>query len=133
MMAADNILFTGSWLLAGPELAPRRGWAIRTSKGIITDIGQADLLLKNHIGTVRHFPDSILMPGLVNAHTHLELTRFPAWKLRFGTDYHPHDFVDWILQIIKTKRNLTPDDYSASINEGIRISLESGTTAIGDI
>jgi len=41
--------------------------------------------------------------------------------------------VDWIIQLIKVKRGLTPEDYRHSVNEGVRMCLESGTTAIGEI
>jgi cytosine/adenosine deaminase-related metal-dependent hydrolase len=73
------------------------------------------------------------VPGFVNAHTHLELTHFPSWHLKAGMDYHPRRFVDWIIQLIKVKRCLTVEDYKTSIHEGMRICLESGTTAIGEI
>ena len=73
------------------------------------------------------------MPGFVNAHTHLELTHFPAWRLRDGLDYHPRAFVDWIIQMIKVRRGVTVEETRTSLKAGIQACLRSGTTAVGDI
>lgn len=73
------------------------------------------------------------MPGFVNAHTHLELTHFPAWRLRDGLDYHPRGFVDWIIQMIKVRRGVTVEETRISLKAGIKACLRSGTTAVGDI
>jgi cytosine/adenosine deaminase-related metal-dependent hydrolase len=82
---------------------------------------------------VREFPGCVIMPGLVNAHTHLELTHFPSWKLRKGIDYSPRTYVDWLIQVGKVRRALTHDELIHSVREGLHKSLESGTTSIGEI
>jgi len=73
------------------------------------------------------------MPGLVNAHTHLALTHFPAWKIRKGLDYMPRTYVDWVIQVIKIARGLSIEEKVLSLREGIEKSVEAGTTAIGEI
>ena len=73
------------------------------------------------------------MPGLVNAHSHMELTHFSSWKLRKGIDYSPRTYVDWVIQVIKIRRSLTRSELEHSVMEGIRVSLECGTTTIGEI
>ena len=92
-----------------------------------------DEIRKLYSGTVRHFPGCVIMPGLVNAHSHLELTHFPSWKLRKGIDYSPRTYVDWVIQVIKIRRALSAAELKHSLCEGIRKSLECGTTTIGDI
>jgi cytosine/adenosine deaminase-related metal-dependent hydrolase len=77
--------------------------------------------------------DSAIVPGFVNAHTHLELTHFPSWRLRTHIDYNPRRFSDWIIQLIKITRGLHEADFRVSLGEGIRKCIESGTTAVGDI
>jgi len=70
---------------------------------------------------------AILIPGLINAHAHLELTSLGRKLSRFCS------FSDWIVQLVKRRRTWTNEKYRASINEGVRMSLASGTTLIGDI
>ncbi len=90
-------------------------------------------LRREYDATVTEFPDCVIMPGLVNAHTHLELTHFPSWKLRKGIDYSPRTYVDWVIQVIKIRRSLSGEELQHSLKEGIRVSLECGTTTVGEI
>jgi len=61
------------------------------------------------------------------------LTHFPSWKLRTHVEYNPRHFVDWIIQLVKIRRGLKDEDILASLREGVRMCLESGTTAVGEI
>jgi cytosine/adenosine deaminase-related metal-dependent hydrolase len=125
-------LYAASYLLPieGPPIA---GGAIAVEDGEIVAVGTLDLLSAVCPGEVTEFPGCVIMPGLVNAHSHLELTHFPAWKLRHGMDYAPRSFVDWLIQVVKVKRGVTDEDLRHSVREGMRISLESGTTMLGEI
>ena len=71
--------------------------------------------------------DAIILPGLVNAHTHLELTILHRRLMEFSS------FTDWALQLIHERRTWTPEDYHHSTEEGARLALVSGTTLVGDI
>lgn len=72
-------------------------------------------------------PDRILIPGLVNAHTHLDLTHLGPI---------PHDpvagFVAWVDQI-RAGRYTDDIRVADSVRRGIALSLSSGTVLIGDI
>ncbi len=102
-------------------------------EGEIVAVGTLDLLKAVCPGEVTEFPGCVIMPGLVNAHSHLELTHFPAWKIHQGVEYSPRSFVDWLIQVIKVKRGVGAEEIRHSVREGMRISLESGTTALGDV
>lgn len=67
-----------------------------------------------------------LIDGLVNAHTHLEFSRLTSPIPPSGR------FTDWIRAVIQ-HRSQFPDDVGASIRSGIRESIQSGTTLIGEI
>jgi cytosine/adenosine deaminase-related metal-dependent hydrolase len=125
-------IYAASYLypVSSPPLA---GGAIAVAEGRIVDAGPLDRLRAEYGAPVREFPCSVIMPGLVNAHTHLELTHFSSWKLRKGIDYSPRTYVDWIIQVIKIRRTLTRQELEHSLREGIRVSLECGTTTIGEI
>lgn len=70
---------------------------------------------------------AVILPGLVNAHTHLELTSLRNKLTRFSS------FTDWISQLVSRRRLWTSEDFQASVNEGAGACLSSGTTTIGDI
>ncbi len=79
------------------------------------------------------FGDAVVLPPLVNAHTHLELTHFPDWAQKAGETSQPQSFVDWIQQVIRVKRAQPHKSYAPSLKEGICQSLAAGTGAVGDI
>lgn len=101
--------------------------------GRIVAVGTLRELQAAHPWPVEEHPGCVMMPGMVNAHTHLELTHFPSWKIRKGLDYMPRQYVDWIVQVVKICRALTREELLHSLAEGARISLAAGTTAVGDI
>jgi aminodeoxyfutalosine deaminase len=70
---------------------------------------------------------SVIIPGLVNAHAHLELTSLHNQLTHFRS------FTDWISQLMNRRQSWTEKDYLASAAEGSRLSLASGTTLAGDI
>lgn len=109
------------------------GGALVVENGRILAVGKLSELTAAFPAPVIEYPGCAIIPGLVNAHSHLELTHFPSWKVRKGIDYAPRTYVDWIIQVIKIRRALTPEEQDHSVLEGIRISLESGTTALGEI
>lgn len=72
-------------------------------------------------------PSHVLIPGLVNAHSHLDLTHVgPRPYLREG------GFRGWLEMVLKVR---LPDEASirASVRDGIRRSLGGGVVAVGDI
>jgi len=125
-------IFAASYLVPMGS-PPREGGAIAVENGRIVAVGSLAELRSAHGGKVAEFDGCVIMPGLVNSHAHLELTHFPSWKLRKGIDYSPRTYVDWVIQVIKIRRGLTRDELELSVREGIRIALESGTTAVGEI
>ncbi|QWV98634.1 amidohydrolase family protein [Geomonas nitrogeniifigens] len=125
-------IYAASYLLpiSSPPIA---GGALAVKDGRIVAVGKVHELRAQFSAPVTDLHESVIMPGLVNAHTHLELTHFPAWKLRKELDYLPKRYVEWIQQVVKIKRALEPGDLEHSVREGMRLCLESGTTAVGDI
>lgn len=128
----DIALYTASWLY-NPGRLPIAGGAVAVQNGRVLTVGPATELVMRFGPPRADFPDCVIMPGFVNAHTHLELTRFPAWRLRGGLDYHPHRFVDWIVQLVKVRRGVKPDETLESLKAGIAACLGAGTTCVGDI
>jgi cytosine/adenosine deaminase-related metal-dependent hydrolase len=70
---------------------------------------------------------AIIMPGLVNAHAHLELTCLENQLTHFSS------FADWIFQLVSRRRSWTDKDFLNSINEGVKRAITAGTTLVADI
>ena len=79
------------------------------------------------VGEVRDLGDVALLPGFVNAHTHLE---FSDLKQPLGAAGMP--LVDWI-QLVIDERGRRSNPPAESIAEGLRESVCRGVTTIGDI
>jgi cytosine/adenosine deaminase-related metal-dependent hydrolase len=107
--------------------APLFEGAIAINRGTIIAIGPSRRLLKKYPGhSVRRLPNAVLMPGLVNVHTHLELP--PLLK-----SIQAKAFPDWVLNLIKAKRSLCNHDYYTAATRNVRSIIESGTTCVGEI
>jgi len=70
---------------------------------------------------------ALIMPGLVNAHTHLELSGLGGRIAQFDS------FADWLRQLVQLRRGLNPADLREAVTRGIELSLRAGTTLVGDI
>ena len=77
---------------------------------------------------VINLEDSVLMPGFVNAHIHLELN----WIRKGLTSFN--SFTSWLEQIINLKRgNNNREVISRSVQASLKETINSGVTTIGQI
>ena len=96
--------------------------AVQGSK--IVDIGLYPTVRNSSTSPIHDLGEAVLTPGLVNAHTHLDLTNSADSIQRVPK------FTDWIFQIIGKR---TPSTIEPSIREGVQQSLAGGVTTVGDI
>ncbi len=70
--------------------------------------------------------NSLLLPGLINSHVHLE---FSANKneLKYGS------FVPWLFSVIENREKLMDSCHEECVDEVLKDILKSGTTTIGAI
>ncbi len=71
------------------------------------------------------FPDAVLVPGLVNAHTHLELTHLAGRNPE-------REFSRWIRTIRALKDATTPEEFDHSAEQGVRDCWMAGVTCVAD-
>ncbi len=76
---------------------------------------------------VHSFDDSVILPGLVNAHVHLELTALQGLLPR------EQGFSSWLRGMIPARRDLESSGLVSGTTDGINLSLSAGTTTVGDI
>src|SRR6185436_659486 len=120
------ISYRAAWVL--PIGAPpiRDGW-VTVHNGRVVGVGPG-----MHVGNGRDedLGRVAVLPGLVNAHTHLELSH-----LR-GQIPPATEFTAWVRQVIASRRSqpdVTPKSIVDGIGIGIREALNCGTSAVGDI
>ena len=86
---------------------PVENGAVAISGDRIVDVGKFDQIKTRNSGAVVDFGEQALLPGLINAHCHLDYTclrgKIPRQK----------SFPDWIRAINEEKSKLSPDDYIA--------------------
>ena len=92
--------------------------------GRIVAVGRARELAG---GEVEDLGDSILMPGLINAHCHLDFT------VMRGAILQQENFPNWVRRINDLKRTLSDDDYLQSISDGFAELRHWGTTSVFNI
>ncbi len=97
---------------------------LRSRGSKITGVGRFEEVKASHGGDVVDLGEQILLPGLINAHCHLDYT------LLRGQIPPQKSFTDWIRAINAEKAKLTAKDYVASINEGFAEAQRFGTTTI---
>jgi cytosine/adenosine deaminase-related metal-dependent hydrolase len=99
-------------------------------RGTITISGERIVAVEPHgvREPDRDFGNAAIMPGLVNAHTHLDLSGFRRVKLP-----PPSDFTAWLKEVIRYRRGQTPDQVLSDIEDGLHESLANGVTLLGDI
>jgi 5-methylthioadenosine/S-adenosylhomocysteine deaminase len=120
------MLLTARYVL--PVAAPYiENGAVLVTDGRIAEVGAADELTARHPAEeVRDFGLSVLMPGFVDTHTHLEYAAF-----RGVVDDLPYS--QWKMQLLAKEQALAPEDWEASAVLGAVETMASGITTIADI
>jgi cytosine/adenosine deaminase-related metal-dependent hydrolase len=107
--------------------APIENGAVAISGNQIGDVGKFDEIKKRNAGEVVDLGEQAVLPGLINAHCHLDYT-----CLR-GKISPQKSFADWIRAINAEKAKLSPKDYIVSINDGFAEAKGFGTTTIANL
>ena len=113
------------WILAVEGPAVERGAVLIGSDGRIAAVG-ADATVPHPPGVAAEsFDDAILAPGLVNTHTHLELT-----GLAEGAP--DPDFPAWIRRLQSRKAERSTEEFIVAAREGLADCWAAGVTTVGD-
>jgi cytosine/adenosine deaminase-related metal-dependent hydrolase len=120
-MSATEWSLTARWIFPvdGPPL----------ERGVVTIAGDRIVSVEPH-GTRtadRDLGNVAILPGLVNAHTHLDLSGAR------GKCPPTPEFTDWLRAVIKFRQTATKREVAADTREGLTECLASGTTLIGDV
>lgn len=94
----------------------------------IIDVGQSEDLKQKypHAELIETPPNSVILPGLINSHVHLEFSANQS-MLRYG------DFIPWLRSVIKHREELSALATTELITCKLQEMLKSGTTTLGAI
>lgn len=118
-------VLTTSWVVP-VDGAPLRDGRVAVESGRIAWVGGPEDV-GCPLGTRRDLGPGVLLPGLVNAHCHLELSHL-AGELPTG-----HGFVPWVEALVALRGRLPAEEVRARTEEGVRLVGERGTVAVGDV
>src|SRR5438093_4611237 len=110
-----------------PVTAPpiEDGAVVVADRGTIAAVGP-NLVVPTRPGTRQlEFPDGRLLPGLVNTHTHLELTHLAGKNAE-------REFAGWIRTLRTLKDATTPEEFARSAERGVRDAWAVGVTCVAD-
>ncbi|MBI2346393.1 MAG: amidohydrolase family protein [Deltaproteobacteria bacterium] len=103
--------------------------AVAVEMGTIRAVGaKSGLATQFPTAVVREFPRQLLLPGLVNAHCHIDLTNFVCED---PAEPPPSAHLHWLIQAIAYRETTPLDQCVASIQRGLRQLVNSGTTCAG--
>jgi cytosine/adenosine deaminase-related metal-dependent hydrolase len=112
--------FSADWVLPidGP---PIEGGAVVVKNGRIAAVGTAE-----DLGEGTRYDDAVILPGFVNAHSHLEYAVYGGFGDGLG------DFAEWITLHIQRKARIGWEEYVDVAKFGAAQCLASGVTTVGD-
>jgi len=122
--AADSVVHQAGWVMVDPKALIHDGF-VRVDAGRITDVGQGRGSFSSD--QVIHHGPGVLMPSLVNAHTHLDLC-----ALKEKTESEA-GFIGWVQSVIQKKDQIGGDAILQAAQTGIDELKTSGTIIVGDI
>ncbi|MCH2115272.1 MAG: amidohydrolase family protein [Pirellulales bacterium] len=110
------------WVLP-MEGPPLDGGVVTVADGRVTRLGMPT----GATGPLRDLGDVVLLPGLINAHTHLE---FSSLQQPLGDPGMP--LAEWIRLVI-AHRKRSDQDTGVAIAQGLQECLQQGVTTVGEM
>jgi len=120
---SESSVHRAGWIIADKNTILKNAY-IKIQNGYITEIGKGRTTPNsNEID----YGEGVILPGLVNAHTHLELTALKD-SVRTKNGFHA-----WVKELIEKRANLDPKTLKEGAASGIRDLLSSGCAVAGEI
>ena len=120
-------IYSAGWVL--PIIAPAiedGAVAIDGSKIVATG-PRVEVISRFPGARVSDFGQAAILPGLVNAHSHLELT-----VMRGFLESVEHDFAAWLRKLTTARMAMTAEDLLVSATRGAIEAARAGVTCLGD-
>ena len=120
-------IYSARWVL--PIIAPAiSDGAIVVDDSAIVSVGpRADILSAFPNAPHEDFGNAVILPGLINTHSHLELT-----VMRGFLEREEHDFFAWLMKLTFARFKMTDEDLFVSAACGAIEAARAGITCLGD-
>jgi len=120
-------IYSARWVLPIAS-APIENGAVAVEGTSIVGVGAAAQIASRFPDAVASdFGTSAILPGLINTHSHLELT-----VMRGFLENEEHDFFAWLRKLTVARLGMTADDLSVSATCGAIEAAHAGITCVGD-
>lgn len=121
-------LYSAQWVIPVSSPAISEGAIVVEDQQIVSVGSRSALASQFPQAEVRDLGDSVIMPGLVNSHTHLELT-----AMRGFLENEESDFFAWLRKLTGARmERMTADDLYVSAMWGAFEAVRAGVTAVAD-
>ncbi len=120
-------IYAAQWVL--PIISPMiQDGAIAVDNSTIVAVGsRSEILAKFPDSLVTDFGAAAILPGFVNAHSHLELT-----VMRGFLEREENDFLAWLRKLTAARMAMTTEDLFVSATCGAIEAARAGVTCLGD-
>lgn len=125
--APTPTLYWADFVFAGEGPAIADGVVACGPGGEIVEVGPAAELLPRHAGAEQVRLRGLLAPGLVNAHTHLELSHLRG-RVPGGDGFFP-----WVESMMRARVNAAADDETPALEHALRELVDAGCVAVGEV
>lgn len=123
-----TMLYCARWILPISSPAIADGAVAVEGEEIISLGTRLALAEQLPQATIRDFAESAIIPGFINAHSHLELT-----AMRGFLENEENDFFAWLKKLtIARLERMTPDDLHVSAAWGACEAVRAGVTCVAD-
>jgi cytosine/adenosine deaminase-related metal-dependent hydrolase len=121
-------IYSARWVLPA-STAPIENGAVAVKGQRIVAVGpRGEVVARFPEFRVESLGDAAILPGLINTHTHLELT-----VLRGYLEKEESDFFAWLRKLTVARlERMTPDDIRVSATWGACEAVRAGITCVGD-
>jgi 5-methylthioadenosine/S-adenosylhomocysteine deaminase len=122
-------IYSARWVLSLLPISLIEHGAVAVNGALIVGVGvMSDLVARFPDARVEEFGQSVILPGLINTHTHLELT-----AMRGYLENEENDFFAWLRKLTLARlERMTPDDIRVSATWGACEAVRAGITCVGD-
>ncbi len=121
-------LYSARWVLPDGSSLIESGAVVVEGSQVVAVGGRDEMSRRFPEAQARDFGEAAILPGFVNAHSHLELTAMRGYLER-----EEGDFFAWLRKLtIARLERMTPDDLYVSAAWGAIEAARFGVTCVGD-